>query len=131
MTEKEKPVPPQEPDLARVEDLYRVADELRADYDMKRDKRLSLRDLVQTNSHKFEKIRAEYYSALAENERSIYSLRDELRRVHHEIEYLRDWTDRLKHERKDLMATLERGSYIHRRKKARTDSTGGDVQRKT
>ena len=66
-----------------------------------------------------------------ENERSIHYLRDELRRAHHEIESLRVQTDRLEHERKDLMAIIERGGYLHSRKKARTDSTGGDVQRKT
>ena len=41
--EKEKPVPPQGSELARVEDLDRVADELRADYDHERSRRLSPR----------------------------------------------------------------------------------------
>ena len=68
---------------------------------------------------------------MVENARSIHSLRDDLRRARHEIESLRVQTDRLEHERKDLMSILERGGYLHRRKKARTDSTGGHVQRKT
>ncbi|CAI5733697.1 unnamed protein product [Peronospora destructor] len=40
-------------------------------------------------------------------------------------------TDRLERERKNLMEVLERGGYLHRRKRARTDSTGGDAPRKT
>ena len=77
------------------------------------------------------KFRADYYAALVENERSFHSLRNELRKAHHEIESLRVQIDRLEHELKDLMSIHERGGYLHLRKKARTDSTAGDVQRKT
>ena len=64
-----------------------------------------------------------------ENEQSIHSLRDRLRSAYHEIESLRVQTDRLEYKCKDLMSILERGGYLHRRKKARTDSTGGDILR--
>ena len=39
-------------------------------------------------------------------------------------------TDRLERERKNLMDILERKRYLHRRKRARTYSTGGDASRK-
>ena len=70
-----------ESELVRVEDLDRASDELRADYDHERSRRLSLRDLVQTNSHEFLKFNAKYYSSLVENKRSIHSLHDELKRA--------------------------------------------------
>ena len=50
----------------------------------------------------------------------VYSLRDQT-----------DQTDRLERECKNLMDILEREGCHHRRKKARTYSTGGDAPRKT
>ena len=45
--------------------------------------------------------------------------------LHGEISSVRSYTDRLERERKSLMKVLERGGYLHRRKKDRTDSTVG------
>ena len=81
--------------------------------------------------------RADYALAQLQVERDVRSLGDELAtarqeisRVNGEVSSLRDQTDRLERERKNLMETLERGGYLHRRKRAITDSTGRDAPRK-
>ena len=47
-----------------------------------------------------------------------------------EVSSLRDQTELLERYRKYLIESLERGIYLHRKKKARTDSTGGYAPRK-
>ena len=44
---------------------------------------------------------------------------------------MRIQVERLERERKNLMELLECGGYLHRTKRAGTDSTGGDVLRRT
>ena len=80
------------------------------------------------------KNRADYALTQLQVESDVRSLGDELAtasqkisRLNGEVSSLRDQNDRLERERK----ILERGCYLHRRKRARTDSTGGDAPRKT
>ena len=107
-----------------------------------RDRRYALTDTVRKNRNdretKREKDRAEYAVAQLQVERDVRSFVEELRtarveisRLRGEIALVRIQTDRLEHKRKSLMNSLERGGYLHRRKRARTDSTGGDAPRKT
>ena len=48
-----------------------------------------------------------------------------------EVPSLRIQTERLESERKNLMEILNVGAIFHRRKRTRTDSTGGDAPCKT
>ena len=80
------------------------------------------------------KDRADYALAQLQVKRDVRSLGEELATARQEISLLngevsslRDQTDRLERERK----ILERGCYLHGRKRARTDSTGGYAPRKT
>ena len=56
--------------------------------------------------------------------------RGETARLNGVISDERDQVERTERERKNLMEVLERGGYFHRKKRARTDSTGGDAPRK-
>ena len=69
---------------------------------------------------------------------SIRSLRDELAAARQDNSHFREelaahraQTERLESERKNRLEIIERGGYRHRSKRTRTDSTGGDVQRRT
>ena len=115
-------------------EMDRAIDELRDDLKHERDRRYALTDTVRKNRKDREaeraKDRAEYATAQLQVEREVRSLSNELATAHGEISrlnsevsYLRDQTDRLERERKNLMDVLERGGYLHRKKKARTDST--------
>uniref|UniRef100_A0AAV1VLK3 Uncharacterized protein n=1 Tax=Peronospora matthiolae TaxID=2874970 RepID=A0AAV1VLK3_9STRA len=100
----------------------RVAQGLRGDLEHERDRRLQLADIVL-------KHRAEYAFSQLENERSLTSLRDELRvarvdfdRSRAEITALQTLVDGHHREHKALCEMLERKGVLHR-KKQRTDGT--------
>ena len=122
--------------------MDRAIVELREDLEHEKARRYTLTDLVREHRKDREadraKDRADYALAQLQIVRDIRSLGDELAtarqeisRVNGEVSSLRDQTDRLERERKNLMEILEHGGYLHRRKMARTDSTGGDAPRKT
>uniref|UniRef100_A0AAV1T6N9 Uncharacterized protein n=1 Tax=Peronospora matthiolae TaxID=2874970 RepID=A0AAV1T6N9_9STRA len=100
----------------------RVSLSLRGDLEHERDRRLQLADTVL-------KHRAEFAFAQLENERSLTSLRDELRvargivdRSRDEIAALQTLVDAHHQEHKALCEMLERKGVLHR-KKQRTDGT--------
>uniref|UniRef100_A0AAV1USQ7 Uncharacterized protein n=1 Tax=Peronospora matthiolae TaxID=2874970 RepID=A0AAV1USQ7_9STRA len=100
----------------------RVTQGLRGDLEHERDRRLQLADAVS-------KHRAEFAFAQLENERSLTSLRDELRvargivdRSRDEINALQTLVDAHHREHKALCEMLERKGALHR-KKQRTDGT--------
>ena len=82
--------------------------------------------------------RAEYAVAQLQIERDVRSLVGELATTRGEILRLngvisdgRVQVERLERKRKNLMEVLELGGYLHGKKRARTDSTGGDAPRRT
>uniref|UniRef100_A0AAV1TEK5 Uncharacterized protein n=1 Tax=Peronospora matthiolae TaxID=2874970 RepID=A0AAV1TEK5_9STRA len=100
----------------------RVTQAFRGDLEPERDRRLQLADTVL-------KHRAEFAFAQLENERSLTSLRDELRvargdvdRSRAEITALQTLVDGHYREHKALCEMLERKGVLHR-KKQRTDGT--------
>ena len=122
--------------------MDRAIVELREDLEHERDRRYTLTDYVRKYRKDRDadrtRDRADYAVAQLQFERDVYSLVDELATAHKEISQLngevsslRDQTDRLERECKNLMEILEREGCHHLRKKACTDSTGGDAQRKT
>ncbi|CAI5713064.1 unnamed protein product [Hyaloperonospora brassicae] len=128
--------PPPEPQAHHLDpyEMDRAIDELRDDLKHERDRRYALTDTVRKNrkGHEADRARdrADYATAQLQVERDVRSLfgelataRGEITRLNTEVSYLRDQTDRLERERKNLMDVLERGGYLHRKKKARTDST--------
>ena len=124
-----------DPDRERSEKLDSWLDGYdRAIEDLERDirhdcgRRHCLIDDVQKFFRKRDVDRAAFLSAQLENERSIRSLRDELAAARQdnshfreELAALRTQTERLESERKNLLEILERGGYLHRRKRPRTD----------
>uniref|UniRef100_A0AAV1VKV1 Uncharacterized protein n=1 Tax=Peronospora matthiolae TaxID=2874970 RepID=A0AAV1VKV1_9STRA len=100
----------------------RVTQRLRGDLEHERDRRLQMGDTVL-------KHRAEFAFAQLENERSLTSLRDELRvargivdRSRDEIDALQTLVDAHHRQHKARCEMLERKSVLHR-KKQRTDGT--------
>ena len=84
------------------------------------------------------KDRAEYATSQLQVDRDVRSLvgemattRGEILRLNGEISDVRVQVERLELKRKNLMEVLERGGYLHRKKRTRTDSTGGDTPRRT
>ena len=114
--------------------MDRAIDELRDDLEHERERRYALTDAVRKNHKDREadraKDRADYATAQLQVERDVRSLfgelataRGEISRLSSEVSYLRDQVEHLERERKNLMEVLERGGYLHQKKKARTDST--------
>ena len=118
--------------------MDRAIVELREDLEHESDRRYALNDSVRNHRKDREadrtRDRADYALAQLQVERDVRSLVDELAtarkeisQLNGEVSSLRNQTDRLKRQRKNMMEILERGGCLHRRKKARTYSTGGDA----
>ena len=140
--EEEKPPPSRSTHHLDLHEMGRTIVELREDMEHERDRRYALTDLVREHRMDREadraKNRADYALAQLQVERDVRSLGDELAtarqeitRLNGEVSSLRDQTDHLERERRTLKEILERGGYLHSRKRARSDSTGGDATRKT
>ena len=108
----------------------------------KRDRRYALTDSVRKHRKDSEadraKNRADYALAQFQVERDVRSLVEKMKTARREISQmsrkvspLRVQIDRLQRVSKNLIEILEHGSYLNRRKRARTDGTGGDAPRKT
>ena len=136
--EEENPPPSRSTHHLNPHEMDRAIVELREDLEHERDRRYALTDLVRDYRKDREADRADYALAQLQIERDIRSLGDELAtacqessRLNGEVSSLHDQTDRLERELKNPMEILERGGYLHCRKRAHTDSTGGDAPRKT
>ena len=114
--------------------MDRAIGELRDDLKHERDRRYALTDTVRMNRNVREaeraRDRADYATAQLQVERDVRSLfgelataRGEILRLNGVISDVRDQVQQLERTRKNLMEVLERGGYLHRKKKARTDST--------
>ena len=57
--------------------------------------------------------------------------RGDILRLNGVVSDVRDLVERLERKRKNLMDVLERGGYLHQKKKARIECTSGDALRKT
>ena len=140
--EEEKPPPSRYAHHLDPYEMDRAIAELRDDLGHERNRHYALTDSLRKHRKDHEtdraKDRAEYAVAQLQVERDVRSLVEELGaarikilRLNGEISDVRVQFERLERERKNLMEVLERGGYLYRRKRAHTDSTGGDVPRRT
>ena len=142
VAEEERPPPDRSSHHLDHYEMDRAIVELRDDLKHKRDRRYALTDSLRKHRKEREADRtkdcAGYAVAQLQVEREVRSLfgelttaRGEIARLNGVVSDVRDQVERLERERKNLMEVLERGGYLHRKKRARTDSTGGDAPRKT
>ena len=129
---EEKPCPTLPSDLsAELDGLDRVTRGLRRDIEHERDMRHRLASTVRQLEFDREKSRADNAVTQLESERLLCSLRDELATARQENAVLSGQVANLVRDHKNLMEILERGGYLRRSKKPRTEHKDEDVPRKT
>ena len=138
---KEEETPPTSRSSHRLDQhkMDRATVKLREDLEHERDRLYALTDSV-LKDHKYRetdraKDRIDYALAQLQVEQDVRLLVEELVTSLKEISQLSTEVSSLRiqreRERKNLMEIIERGRYLHRWEKTRTDSMGGDSPRRT